>query len=122
MRTNQRMKGLLNTLQVRDVVLSPEMSSALTGGFVVEQGCVLLASETHTTVHTRVGDAFDETGYECFINHIHGKSLPEALEFAQQLTEALAKRFTEKFVVIVSFLTDETQPSDSIRLGRVKLG
>jgi hypothetical protein len=103
MRTNQQMSKFLETLQVRDVVLSSEISSALAKGFVEEQGCVLLASEAHNTVHTRVGDAFDETGYECFINHVHIRSLQEAFEFARRLTKALAERFTDKFVVILSF-------------------
>jgi hypothetical protein len=45
----------------------------------------------------------DDTGYECFINHLHIKNLAEALEFARQLKSALTEGFTEDFVVIVSF-------------------
>ena len=103
MRTNQQMTRLLKTLQVRDVILSPEMSSALEKGFVEEQGCVLFASEAHNTARTSVGNCFDETGYECFVNHVHITGLPEALEFAKRLTQALAERFRDRFVVILSF-------------------
>lgn len=83
--------------------LSPEISAALVKGFVEEQGCVLLASEAHNAAHTRLGDCFDETGYECFINHVHFGGVQEALEFVQRLTKALAERFTDTFAVIISF-------------------
>ena len=67
-----------------------------------ENGCVLLASEVRTSTVARDAN-LDDTGYECFINHLHVKSLAEALAFAQQLKSALTARFTEGFVVIVSF-------------------
>jgi Uri superfamily endonuclease len=97
------MSRFVKALPVRDVILSPEMSSVLAKGFVEDQGCVLFASEAHNATHTRVSYASDETGYECFINHVHIKSLQEALAFAQQLTKVLAEGFTDRFVVIVSF-------------------
>jgi hypothetical protein len=45
----------------------------------------------------------DDTGYECFINHLHVEGSAEALEFARRLKGALAERFTEPFLIIVSF-------------------
>jgi hypothetical protein len=122
MRANQQMSRFLKTLQVRNVILSPEISSVLAKGFVQEQGCVLLASEVHNATHSRVGDAFDETGYECFINHVHIRSLREALEFAHRLTNALAERFKDRFVVIVSFDgRDATVRFHKLRAGQTYL-
>jgi hypothetical protein len=102
MKTNQKMRGYMSAFQPHAPVLSPELSSALASGFVEENGCVLLASEARSSVLTR--DAWqDDTGYECFINHLHVKSLAEAVEFARRLRSVLAARFTDGFVVIVSF-------------------
>jgi hypothetical protein len=71
-------------------------------GFVEENGCVLLASEARTSVVARETGQ-DDTGYECFINHLHVKNLAEALEFARRLESRLAECFRDTFVVIVSF-------------------
>ena len=45
-----------------------------------------------------MGDTQDETGDQCFINHVHLKSLQEALELARRLSKALAHRFTVNFL------------------------
>jgi hypothetical protein len=96
------MRGYLSHLQSPEAVLSPELSSVLVAGFVDENGCVLLASEARDSRSVRTA-AQDETGHECFINHLHAKNLAEALEFAKCLQGALAKGYTGVFVVIVSF-------------------
>ena len=103
MRTNYKMSGLLKDLQTHDIVLSPEASRILAAGFVEERGCVLLASEAHNSKHTPIADAFDETGYECFVNHLHLESLRDALELAKQLAQSLSERFKCGFAVIVGF-------------------
>lgn len=102
MRTNQIMRRFLRDLQTHETVLSPKLSSVLPAGFVEEKGCVLLASEARDSAFTRAGTQ-DETGYECFINHVHVDSLGDGLEFARQLNKRLAECFTGSFVVIVSF-------------------
>jgi hypothetical protein len=102
MRINQSMREYLSNLQAYDSVLSRKLSSVLVAGFVEEEGCVLLASEAHNPVADRAATQ-DETGYECFVNHLHIKNLGEALEFARRLNRALAERFEVDFVVIVSF-------------------
>ena len=66
-----------------------------------EKECVLLAAEARASAVAR-DTSQDETGYECFINHLHIESLAEALEFARRLNSALAERFSDGFVVIVS--------------------
>jgi exonuclease VII small subunit len=112
------MGGLLKDLQPRETVLSPETSLVLAGGFVEEQGCVLLASQAHNAARTRVADTHDETGYECFINHLHIKTLQEAMELARRLRTALADRFTGRFAVIVSFDAREA----TVRFHRLRTG
>ncbi len=77
---------------------------------------MLLASEVRDSEFNR--DTYDETGYECFINHIHIKSLPEALEFAERLNKALLERLRGDFVVIVSFDGREA----AVRFHRRRIG
>ena len=101
MRTNQKMRGYLSHLQTHQSALSPELSSVLVSGLVQEKGCVVLAEARASAVAWDASQ--DATGYECFINHIHVKSLVEALEFARRLKSALAEYSTDAFVVIVSF-------------------
>ena len=96
------MRGYLSHLQSDKSALSPELLSLLALGFVEEKGCVLLASEACASVVARDAGQ-DDTGYECFINHLHVESLAEAVELAGRLNSALAARFTDGFVVIVSF-------------------
>jgi hypothetical protein len=103
MRTNQKMGMLMKDLPTHKSGLSPKISTALVSGFVEEQGCVLLASEAHNTAFSHVVDTHDETGYECFINHLRTNSLQEALELAKRLDHALTERFTASFAVIVAF-------------------
>ena len=104
MRTNQNMRGFLNGLQTDKPTLSRELSSVLSAGFVEEKGCVLLATQARDTRPAFArATTEDETGYECFINHVHVERLGEALEFARRLSKALAATFAYDFVVIVSF-------------------
>jgi hypothetical protein len=96
------MRWYLSQLHTHDSVLSPKLSSVLVAGFLEEEGCVLLASEAQNPMAGRAATQ-DETGYECFVNHLHFKNLGQALEFPQRLSNALAERFRARFVVIVSF-------------------
>jgi hypothetical protein len=102
MKTNQNMRRFLRELQDNRAVLSSELLRVLDDGFVEEQGCVLLASEARRSVFDRAATQ-DETGYECFINHVHVESLGEALEFGRRLNQTLAATFADGFVVIVAF-------------------
>jgi hypothetical protein len=102
MKTNQNMRRFLGELRDGRPVLSPELLRVLADGFVEDQGCVLLASEARGSVFDRAA-AQDETGYECFINHVHVEGLGEALEFGRRLNHTLAATFGGGFVVIVAF-------------------
>jgi hypothetical protein len=118
MRTNQKMGMLMKDLPTHESGLSPKISYALVSGFVEEQGCVLLASEAHHTAFSRAADTHDETGYECFINHLHTKSLQEALELAKRLDKALTERFAASFSVIVAFDGQEA----TVRFHKLRAG
>jgi hypothetical protein len=91
------MRRYLDHLQSDASALSPDLLSILARGFVEEKGCVLLAAVGRASVVARNAGE-DDTGYECFINHLHIESLAEAVEFARRLKSALAERFTESFV------------------------
>ncbi len=101
MKTNQNMRRFLGQLKTDGSALSSELSSVLAAGFVEETGCVLLASKARGFAFARANE--DETGYECFINHLHVEDLGEALEFARLLHKALADVFGGSFVVIVAY-------------------
>ena len=92
------MRGYLADRKSDESALSPELSRILNSGFVKENGCVFLASENRVR-----NDQQDDTGYECFINHVHVKTLAQALEFARRLKSALAQHFSDDFVVIAGF-------------------
>lgn len=96
------MRRYLSNLQSDSSALSPVLLSDLALGFVEENGCILLASKARGSGVARHA-GLDDTGYECFVNHLHIKSLDEGVEFARRLKSALAARFTEGFVVFVSF-------------------
>jgi hypothetical protein len=117
MKTNQNMRRFLGELQTNRSVLSPELARVLNAGFVEEKGCVLLASEARDSAFDRAA-CQDETGYECFINHVHVEGLDEALEFARRLNNALAAAFAVEFVVIVSFDGHEA----TVRFHRLRTG
>lgn len=99
---NQNMRRFLAQLKTDASTLSPELARILNAGFVEEHGCVLLASEARGSAFVRDATQ-DETGYECFINHLRVKDLGEALELARRLDTALAEAFAGSFVAIVSY-------------------
>ena len=102
MRTNKKMQRYLADWKSDESTLSPELSRILNSGFVQENGCVFFASEGRVSTVAR-NDQEDDTGYECFANHVHVKTVAEALEFARRLKRALAESFSDGFVVIVAF-------------------
>jgi hypothetical protein len=117
MRTNQNMRRFLGALQTNHFALSPELSSVPNAGFVEEKDCVLLASEARNSAFDPAATR-DDTGHECFINHVHVESLGEALEFARRLNKALAATFAGDFVVIVSF----DGSTATVRFHRLRVG
>lgn len=111
------MREFLRDLKTHEPVLTPELSGVLAAGFVEENGCVLLASQARDPASSRAA-THDDTGYECFVNHLHVGTLEEALEVARRLTAALGERFAGGFVVIVSFDGREA----TVRFHRFRMG
>ena len=114
------MRRFLGQLKTDGSALSPELSTILDVGFVEEKGCVLLASKARGSASARAA-AEDETGYECFINHLHVEDLGEALEFARRLNKALAEAFTGSLSLSWPMMAAK-QLSDFIDFGRTKHG
>lgn len=96
------MRRFLNDPHTSEASLSSSLLDVLASGFVEENGCVLLASTGRQTAFTPAL-SHDETGYECFVNHLHVEKLGEALEFGRRLDKALREKFTGPFAVIVSY-------------------
>lgn len=111
------MRRFLGELKQNRPGLSPKLSSILNAGFVDEKGCVLLASEKRDSEFQRTAIQ-DDTGYECFVNHVHVESLGEALEFARRLKKALTSLFPGDIVVVVSFDGREA----TVRFHRLRAG
>ncbi|HTF23424.1 MAG TPA: hypothetical protein VK937_05825 [Candidatus Limnocylindria bacterium] len=68
-----KQRRYLGQLKTDRPALLPELSSVLDAGFVEEKGCVLLAAKARGSEFARATE--DETGYECFINHLHVEDL-----------------------------------------------
>jgi hypothetical protein len=110
------MRRFLGQMKTDGSALSPELSNVLDAGFVEEKGCVLLASKARSSAFASATE--DETGYECFINHLHVEDLGEALEIARRLHKVLAEGFTSSFVVIVAYDGREA----TVRFHRLRAG
>ena len=111
------MRRFLGELRENRLGLSPKLSSILNAGFVEEKGCVLLASEKRDSRSDRTATQ-DDTGYECFVNHVQVENRGEALEFARRLKTALTSLFPGDFVVIVAFDGREA----TLRFHRLRAG
>jgi len=117
MKTNQNMRRFLRELKKNRQGLSAKLSNILNAGFVEEKGCVLLASEKRDSRSDRTATQ-DDTGYECFVNHVQVENRGEALEFARRLKTALTSLFPGDFVVIVAFDGREA----TVRFHRLRAG
>jgi hypothetical protein len=71
MKANQRMKALLHDVQG----VSKPLPTALLGigkaAFISEEGCYFLDALYHGRGNATLHSFPDETGYECFVNHLH---------------------------------------------------
>ena len=97
MNTKMR-QWVMSTVQA--CVLLPELAEVLDLGFVDRDGCILLATEANKATREA---SMDATGYESFVNHLHIKTFPMALLFANDLASALGKAFVERFIIVLSF-------------------
>jgi len=51
--------------------LDAKLDTIASDGIVAIDGCYLLRTEAEKSTNATISDFPDETGYECFINHIH---------------------------------------------------
>jgi hypothetical protein len=65
------MKELLERCNPRLSSLAGELRILFSEGLVHNQGCVLLKSQVRLTQPYDSERFLDETGYECFVNHVH---------------------------------------------------
>jgi len=96
---NRRMWELLKKTKIPKK-LAPKLERILDAGFVQEKGCILLASQAGPSYG---GESMDRIGYECFVNHLHIASFPQAWLYAKELLERLRLSHSGKFAVIVAF-------------------
>jgi hypothetical protein len=94
MRMNHSMKSLLDALVDSPPLSLPAgLSVLISDGFVTQGACSFLRGLCKHKGNTIPSMFPDETGYECFINHIHiddysPEPLPLAMEFADQVGKA----------------------------------
>ncbi|HWG45496.1 MAG TPA: hypothetical protein VN688_22220 [Gemmataceae bacterium] len=94
MRMNLAMKGLLDDLESNSPPSLPvALSDLINAGFVTQGACSFLRGLCAHRGNAIPSMFPDETGYECFINHIHidthsAKPLPLAMVFADKIGEA----------------------------------
>jgi len=98
-RANLRMQGLLKGTEIPKS-LTPKLKRILEAGFVQRGECILLAAEVNRSFG---GESMDAIGYECFVNHIHVSSFPQAWLYAHSLVKELSRSRLGKCAVIVSF-------------------
>jgi len=122
MMTNRKMSELLDRLRLKNKNLSVTLDTRLR--FLILPGlsqvgdAVVLASQKDLA-HVKPEDFTDETGYECFVNHVHltdhitrrtepSALLEQGLAFAEALADELPRNSeTEHFRVILTMEEDE---------------
>ena len=123
MRTNLKMKELLDAL---DSSCPPSLPAALlaliSDGFVTQEGCSFLRGLYMLKGNASPSMFPDETGYECFVNHVHidhgsaAEPLPLAMVFADGIGRAwLSSGSMESLRAIVSCNDTSTRPPESTK-------
>jgi hypothetical protein len=89
-RMNGKMAALLQKASLRWPLVARALPTQLPT-FEIFEDCVLLKNQWEPNKHVKITDCFDETGFECFINHVHlpfagtKESLISCLEYAATL-------------------------------------
>ena len=133
MRTNQKMKLLTEHLDRgrhdRSQMLDGRLVPLLARGLARIEDCVVLVSQENLA-HAKLDDFTDETGYECFVNHVHVTDyidtptnglvlLEQGIALARKLAQALSDSSMEgHFRIIISF--DESECT--VRFHKIRRG
>jgi hypothetical protein len=89
MRTNSRMEQLIKRCNPRRGSLASALRAVVNEGLAYSEGCVLLKSQLRLT-QPNVRKRFqNETGYECFVNHIHLEDILASADACVLLEQAL---------------------------------
>jgi len=90
MRTNRRMQQLIERCDAKRGSLSGALKAILDEGLASTDGCVLLKSQLRLTEPDAKTRFQDETGYECFVNHVHLEDMLSSADTCVLLDQALA--------------------------------
>jgi hypothetical protein len=125
------MSALLQEAGLQWPFAARDVPSQLPALEIVED-CVLLKDQWEPNKgHVKIADHFDETGFECFVNHVHlpfdetGKTLTRCLEYAATLEDALMPLTTNRrFRVVVSLSDDGEFPKSActVRFHQIRTG
>ena len=100
---NQRMRALRSgrkDFAARS--LNASLSRILQEGLSALHGCIVLNKFKRNAQNVTVADCHDETGYECFLNHLHigdyvqgspSEELGQGMLFLSQLANMLEERY-----------------------------
>ncbi len=128
-RTNAVMADLLARRRSGVPVLDRRLSGYLQQGVVGNEGFVLLKAELRSSSRYDPKLHFDETGFECLVNHIHidpvegecGRPLDLGVAYAESLANVLQQSgFTGPFRIILSYRRDDDVCT--VRFHRVREG
>lgn len=100
MRTNYRMEQLIKRCNTKHAPLASELRAVLNEGLAYSDGCVLLKSQLKLTQPDVRKRFQDETGYECFVNHVHLEDILASADACVFLEQALL--FAEELAVMKS--------------------
>jgi hypothetical protein len=84
------MREMMDSCGIKPDHLAHELRTILDGGLVRRDGCLLLKSQLALTQPYNVERFHDETGYECFANHVHLEDFLPSAGACQLLAQALA--------------------------------
>lgn len=128
-KSNSAMTRLLAKRRPQRVRLTKELLHYLKGGVVERKGCVLLKAMKSSSRNPVIRPGDDETGYECFENHIHiipkglrvTSPLDLAVGYADQLALMLqASRLRGPFRIIVGY--EPKHRTSTVRFHRLRQG
>ena len=100
MRTNSRMEQMIKGCGPKDGLLANGLRAVLNEGLVYSDGCVLLRSQLKLTQANVRKQFQDDTGYECFVNHVHLEDILASSDICFLLEQALV--FADELVVLKS--------------------
>ncbi len=118
MKTNIKMTQWIRTCKIKKNSLASTLRDILDEGLIHSDGCILLNSQLRLIQPSARKQFEDETGYECFVNHLHLEDLltstdhcvllEQAFAFAQELARLTEKtRILNSLAYIISGDDDE---------------